>query len=274
LARRVRSLYKRDPRFSWEFLLGARGLDQLFRRYRYLQIAAERDATLVQEVETRVRRIAQERAELTEALSEVAMLRQEKERAQAQLERSRRERLAMLRKIRREKKQHRQAIRELEASEKKLRALLEKLERKRLKARREAGRFARQRGWLIWPVDGEVAKPFGKSRHPVFGTVTFNSGIDIRAPLGAPVRAVFEGTVEFVDWIAGYGRCIIVDHGSGYYTLYAHVGETFVAPGQKVQTGEVIAEVGESGSLVGAGCHFEIRRSKQALNPLEWLRRR
>jgi septal ring factor EnvC (AmiA/AmiB activator) len=103
--------------------------------------------------------------------------------------------------------------------------------------------------------------------------VTYNNGIDIRAPKGAPIRSVATGRVELVDWIVGYGNCIIINHGGGYYTLYAHADNIFVALSQNVAGGEVIAEVGDSGSLNGYECHFEIRKSKQALNPSEWLAR-
>jgi murein DD-endopeptidase MepM/ murein hydrolase activator NlpD len=121
------------------------------------------------------------------------------------------------------------------------------------------------------PVKGEIVRAFGKNRHPRFGTVTFNSGIDIQASPGAPIRAVATGVVEFIDWIAGYGKCIILNHGGGYYTLYAHLSSTFVNKGAKITGGDVIAEVGDSGSLEGFGCHFEIRKSKEALNPMEWF---
>jgi len=103
--------------------------------------------------------------------------------------------------------------------------------------------------------------------------VTFNNGVDIGSTAGAPIRAVASGQVEFVDWIDGYGKCIILNHGGGYYTLYAHVSATFISQGQKIAGGDVIAEVGDTGSLNGFECHFEIRKSKQALNPAEWFAR-
>ena len=84
-------------------------------------------------------------------------------------------------------------------------------------------------------------------------------------------RAVAPGRVEFVDWITGYGNCIILNHGEGYYTLYAHASDIFVAPGQVVARKEVIAEVGDTGSLNGYECHFEIRKAKKALNPSKWF---
>jgi len=82
---------------------------------------------------------------------------------------------------------------------------------------------------------------------------------------------VAKGVVEFMDWIAGYGKCVILNHGQGYYTLYAHVSSLFVQQGREVEQGDVIAEVGDSGSLEGFACHFEIRKSKEALDPMEWF---
>ena len=136
-----------------------------------------------------------------------------------------------------------------------------------------AGEFAELKGKLIRPVKGKVTKKFGQDRHPKFGTVTFNNGINITAAPGSPIRAVAAAKVEFVDWITGYGNCIILNHGGGYYTLYAHAATILVQPGQSVASGQVIAEVGDSGSLNGYECHFEIRKSKEALNPMDWFRK-
>ncbi|MBI4720843.1 MAG: peptidoglycan DD-metalloendopeptidase family protein [Chitinivibrionia bacterium] len=136
-----------------------------------------------------------------------------------------------------------------------------------------AGDFAGLKGRLMRPVDGKIVKPYGASKHPKFGTVTFNSGVDISASDGSPIRAVARGKVEFVDWIAGYGQCLIINHGGGYYTLYAHVSQVFAAPEQVVSAGEVIAEVGDTGSMEGFVCHFEIRKSKEALDPADWFAR-
>ena len=134
-----------------------------------------------------------------------------------------------------------------------------------------AGEFGKLKGSLMRPVEGKITKKFGKDKHPKFGTVTFNNGVNIKAPAGAPIKAVAAGRVEFVDWISGYGNCIILNHGGGYYTLYAHTSQIFVRTGQMVSLGDVIGEVGDSGSLNGYECHFEIRKSKQALDPMKWF---
>jgi septal ring factor EnvC (AmiA/AmiB activator) len=136
------------------------------------------------------------------------------------------------------------------------------------------GDFEALRGKLDPPVRGEVAVSFGKHRHPKFGTVTVSNGVDYRAELGSPVSAVAPGHVEHVSWLTGYGQCVILSHGDGYYTLYAHCGEVFVETGQTVSEGVTIASVGETGSLIGPALHFEIRRGRDALNPADWIRKR
>jgi septal ring factor EnvC (AmiA/AmiB activator) len=157
--------------------------------------------------------------------------------------------------------------------------LIEQLEKRRLAAERGApgepplfGDFSKNRGRLSWPVTGKVARGFGSEKNPRFGTSTFNSGIDIGASFGTPIKAVARARVDYVNWLEGFGKCAILNHGGGFYTLYAHASEISVPVGKDVAAGEVIGRVGDTGSTIGTALHFEIRRGKQALNPLEWLR--
>ena len=121
-------------------------------------------------------------------------------------------------------------------------------------------------------AQGRVARGFGTVKNPRFNTSTYNSGIDIAASFGASISAVAPGRVEYVNWIDGYGKCVILNHGGGYYTLYAHASEITVPVGKEVSAGETIGRVGDTGSTSGTVLHFEIRRGKEALNPLEWFR--
>ena len=82
------------------------------------------------------------------------------------------------------------------------------------------------------------------------------------------------GTVQFVDWYGAYGKTVILDHKGGHYSIYAHLEDVSVAKGKKVQRGEVIATVGDTGSLEGPKLHFEIRKGGRAVDPITWLRRR
>ena len=113
---------------------------------------------------------------------------------------------------------------------------------------------------------------FGRQQNPRFNTATFNSGIDIAAPQGTPFRAVSRGRVDYVSVLEGYGRCAILSHGGGFYTLYAHASEILVSVGKEVAAGEIIGRVGDTGSTIGSALHFEIRQGKTAVNPLDWFR--
>jgi septal ring factor EnvC (AmiA/AmiB activator) len=274
LARRLRQMYKRGPNYKWELMLASPDIQDAVRRYKFTRMVAERDARLIREVAARKSDLQSEQTELTAAMADVVTAAQEHEEEASKLKHSKKERVAVLSRIRNEQSKHAQAIEELNRAQEDLQNLIEQLEEKRLSSDDSftpTGNFADMRGRLPKPVDGPITKKFGKNRHPKFGTVTFNNGVNIKAPAGAPVRAVATGKVEFVDWISGYGNCIILNHGRGYYTLYAHVAEIFVDPGQRVKAREVIAEVGDTGSLNGYECHFEIRKSKEALDPLKWF---
>jgi murein DD-endopeptidase MepM/ murein hydrolase activator NlpD len=172
---------------------------------------------------------------------------------------------------------------ELERNARALAKLLTTLEKRRqdesTKARAEGrnpqpytGDFAKGRGSLDWPVRGTVIGRFGPETHPKYGTTTLNNGIDIQAAMGAPVRAVAKGRVEYTsDDYAGYGEIVILNHGDGYYTLYAHLSDISVSQSQEVTPGQVIGKVGDTGSLKGVELHFEVRKGGSALNPEDWL---
>jgi septal ring factor EnvC (AmiA/AmiB activator) len=274
-ARRVRQLHKRDPNYQWDILLGSDNFQQVLRRYKFTQVIAEQDAALIEEIRGRKLEFEVESAALTESLAEMAVVRNERQNEAEKLKRSKSQRQTMLAQIRTQKSQREEAIKELEKAQQEVKDLIGRLERRGDLPREQLlteSEFAALKGKMIRPVDGRVVRRFGQQKHPKYGTVTFNNGVDIGASRGAPIRAVATGLVEFVDWIDGYGKCIILNHGGSYYTLYAHVSATYVAQGQRVAGGDVIAEVGDTGSLSGYECHFEIRKSKQALNPLEWFR--
>jgi len=278
LAKRLRQMYKRDPHNRFNIVLGSENIQQAVQRYKFSKLIAEQDATLIEEVRYNKLSLERESAELTEALADIVVVRSSRQEEAQRLDRGKRRRETMLAQIRGEKSKREKAIKDLEKSQEELKNLIGNLEERRGELERQglvtAGEFIKLKGQLIRPVEGRILRGFGKIKHPKFGTVTFNNGVDIGAPSGTPVRAVAPGLIEFVDWIDAYGKCIIINHGSGYYTLYAHVSTTFVSNGQQVKHGDVIAEVGDTGSLEGYECHFEIRKSKQALNPLEWFAQR
>ncbi len=273
LGARLRQMYKSDPKFTWEVFLGAKSIDEAVMRYQFMKLIAAQDAGLIDEFKESKRSLELEHARLAESLQEVSELRESRAEETAQLQRSKKQRQTVLAGIRSEKSKHAKAIEDLEAAQAELQALIDDIISRGTSTKDlpPSGEFAAMKGRLLWPVAGKVIRSFGKHTHPKYGTVTMNNGIDIQAPAGAPIIAVAAGVVEFVDWIDAFGKCVILNHGGGYYTLYAHVATTMVSQGQKVGRGQAIAEVGDTGSMEGYVCHFEVRMGRRALNPMEWV---
>lgn len=127
--------------------------------------------------------------------------------------------------------------------------------------------FAQRKGSMTWPVSGNVISQFGEKRQ---GSVTWD-GIRIQAPAGSEVRAVHGGRVMYADWLRGQGMLLVLDHGNGYMSLYAHNDVLLQEPGQWVKPGDVIARTGNSGGEKEPALYFEIRQNGRPVNPRQWL---
>ena len=135
------------------------------------------------------------------------------------------------------------------------------------------GSFTARKGLLKLPVKGNIRNSFGTYRNEKFNTKNFRSGIDISADRGEPVYSVFPGKVLYSSWFKGYGNMLIIDHGGHYYTVYAHVEEIFKKKGEIVEDNEVIATVGDTGSMTGPGLYFEVRYHGKPLDPAKWIKK-
>ncbi len=126
-------------------------------------------------------------------------------------------------------------------------------------------------GYFIWPAEGPLTSGFGPRMHPIAGEVRQHNGIDIGAPYGAPVWAAASGRVLRAGTMGGYGLTVVIDHGDGLSTLYAHQSSLSVAEGDFVQQGAVIGKVGSSGYSTGPHLHFEVRVNGEPVDPLMWF---
>lgn len=124
---------------------------------------------------------------------------------------------------------------------------------------------------FIWPHNAPVVSPYGNRVHPIYGTVRFHSGLDIDAPAGDLVWAAAGGEVIFSGWRDGYGHTVIVDHGGGYTSLYAHFATLLVSEGQSVSAGTHVGTSGMTGTATGEHVHFEIRINGETVNPRPYL---
>lgn len=125
---------------------------------------------------------------------------------------------------------------------------------------------------LRWPTDGEITSPFGY--RVLRGRFRHHSGLDIRAPHGTPVRAAADGLVVFASWRGGYGALVVIDHGGGVRTWYAHNRSIAVKAGTRVAAGQVIARAGDTGHAYGPHTHFELRLGDVPVDPLRYLEAR
>ena len=124
----------------------------------------------------------------------------------------------------------------------------------------------------LWPVEGQVTASFGERIDPFNGEGAFHSGVDISANVGSAVIAPADGAVTFADFLGGYGRAIMVDHGHGISTRYGHLSSFAVTAGQYVHRGDTIGYVGTSGRTTGPHLHYEVRINDVPVNPYKYLR--
>jgi murein DD-endopeptidase MepM/ murein hydrolase activator NlpD len=125
----------------------------------------------------------------------------------------------------------------------------------------------------MWPVEGRLLSSFGQRNDPFSGEGAYHAGVDIAAPSGTPVQATASGTVTQLGGINGYGKLVIVDHGNGYETYYAHLSQINVIEGQQIRRGETIGEVGSTGRATGPHLHYEVRLNNVPVNPYRFLAR-
>jgi len=132
--------------------------------------------------------------------------------------------------------------------------------------------MATSRGRLPVPCAGRVLRRFGDFIHPRFKTRVPHPGLDIGAPLGTPVTAVFDGVVEYAGWMSGYGYTVILSHPGGFFTIYGHLDQVAARKGDASSQGQVLGAVGESASLETTALYFELRQGAKAVDPAPWMK--
>jgi septal ring factor EnvC (AmiA/AmiB activator) len=278
LARRLAEIYKRGALYSFEVMVSAQSFGGLLNRYKYLHIQSRQDRSLVADVERLAAQVERRRQEILQVKTQVDQNRGERE---AELQRYSRlvaERSRRLRETRRDARTTEQRLSTLQRDEARLNDLLAELER----ARRERPRGAPSAGALTtadigkldWPVDGPILTRFG-SEHLESGATIRHNGMYIGASVGSPVKAVESGRVARAQDLGTYGTTMILEHGNGYWSIYARLSSLEVKPGDDVVRGQVIGRVGGENTDEGPHLYFEIRgQDGIALDPADWLKRK
>ncbi len=269
-ANRIRGIYKlryQGRAFHMvNLLLNSGGLSQSINRYQYLRSIMAADQRLIDEIVRQHASKQRRQRQLTEQRQKLHVASQTVRRSKEEIARKREQRRQLLERCRQDKEQYDKAIRELEEQIGKLEQRLGQLssETSNASGARERGISPGDLGKLPWPVVGRQIANLNKA----------SQGITIRAPAGTDIRAVADGVVRQVDWVLGFGNVMILDHGDAYFSIYAHVSETLVDKGTSVTQGQVIAKVGETGSLIGPILYFELWKSQTPLDTQKWLKRK
>jgi murein DD-endopeptidase MepM/ murein hydrolase activator NlpD len=228
------------------------GLDLLRREEERQQVELE---TQRAEVEIELDRLEEERRQLEESL-EAARLAQEEAGRRAEDAR------VLLDRINHEVRAAEQHKQGLEADAARLQTEIAKL----------ASQGGERPGRLAWPVNGPVSSPFGYRVHPIFGLRRLHGGIDIDSDSGTPIAAAESGLVLLAESYGGYGKAVVIDHGGGLTTLYAHQSKLAVSAGDRVERGSVIGYVGCTGFCTGPHLHFEVWEAGNRVDPMRYLR--
>jgi septal ring factor EnvC (AmiA/AmiB activator) len=276
-SRRLVALYKLNQLGQLNFMATADTIYEFFNRKVVLEIILEHDErilTALMDHKTKQRQILKN---LQRQKTKKADLESDLTRHIQSISSQREKRARLLKDIRNKKSLALAAIESLRASANNLNETLSGFKKefpgKKPYMNASHQSFEDLKGLLIMPVTGKIIDLFGPYKNSKFKIVNFRSGINIKAERGEPVRAVYKGVTLFASWFKGYGNLIIIDHGNHYYTLYAHAEELFIQKGAVVEAGEVIATVGDTGSMIGPALHFEVRHHGKPINPLPWIDR-
>jgi septal ring factor EnvC (AmiA/AmiB activator) len=275
MSKRVVALYKTGQVGPLQVLFSSGSLQELMARVTMLRKLLQYDVELVE-------RHARDQAEFDAAKRAAAERALEFEAAAVRLDQrtralgeERATKTELMARVRADRKSERAVLVELEqaarALEETLGAYSESPEG-RSSALADAN-FEQRKGRLSSPVKAPVSKRFGKVVDAEYLTETYRKGIEFGAPAGATVRAVAFGEVRYAGWFRGYGKIIIVDHGSQFFTVSGDLADMSVEVGKVVDEGDTIGSVGDTGSLTGPGLYFEIRRGSEPLDPAKWLGR-
>lgn len=264
---RLRAWQRLSPGRRAELLLSAGGAQEAAHRAAALRLILGHDLAELRGTLAELKVAKSERVEVAALSAELARRGAESLAAGAEAKARRARHTALLAAVREERGLHERAAKELAGAQDHLSAVVVALPAERM----VSTDFSDSRGSLPAPVEGHIEIGFGPILNPRFNTTTLQKGIDFRAPQGTPVRAVHRGRVVHAGWFSGYGNLLIIDHGDGYFTLFAHLATLKPAVNDLVEVGDEVATVGDTGSLKGPYLYFEIRHHGEAIDPALWF---
>ena len=280
--KRVVNTYLKGRVSDLEKVLSSTSWRQAIYRTQYLKIISSIEQKMTNEIEHLLLMINKDKLKLESLLRQSISLKRDKQKQMSSLRKMRIKREKELTRIRQDKSALANYLQEKAAGVKQLETIIKKVLEDKVRFEREdrirqqqealkTKEFNFLKGQLPWPTEGRVISKFGKQWNAQLKTTTDNPGIDIKGQPGSPIRSTVSGVVTTVTYIRGYGTTIIIDHGGGFYTVYSHVTNIQTHVDSEVRSGDVIAYMGDSGSINGSKLHFEVWGKGQKLDPEKWL---
>ncbi len=264
LHRRIRDIYKNGQVNYLDVLLGAKDFNDFVGRMDILKKILAYDNALIQGTKADRETLRKAKEQLEADRAKIVELRKLAAAKREQVAERRQERRGVLNAATYERETAERAYRELIETSRQIEQMIKRIQ----SGEKNIGGST---GTMTWPAEGEITSPFGWRVHPIFGTQRLHTGIDIGSDYGDAIRAADGGVVIHADWMGGYGNAVIIDHGNGISTLYAHNSQLLVDEGQTVAKGQTVARCGSTGYSTGPHLHFEVRQNGSPVNPLNYL---
>ena len=267
LASHIRSVYKMKRKALFEILLSSEDVNMLVDRLYYQKLLLKEDSDKMLCAKRKAQEIAMMKYNIESRKRNLERSVASINNQQAYIKRAIAKNESMINKLRTDRVAYQKAERELERQSHSLESYINKT------AKDSSVHMA---SGFMKPIQGRITSPFGYRTHPIFNTKSFHSGVDIGGPNLGAIRASNSGKVIYSGWYGGYGKVVILDHGTGsngkpITTLYAHMSTIKVSNGTKVQKGDILGYEGTTGYSTGPHCHFEVRINGQPNNPLNYI---
>ena len=267
LAQQLRSAYSTGQHDYLKLVLNQEKSEKVQRSISYYQYLNKARLKEIDKFQVTITQLMQVTTQHQEQVTQLQTLKVSQQQQRKQLSKNKDKRHKTLKSLSAELLSSQQQLAKLKAEEANLTAALQKLTAL-IRAEIDLIGLSKLKRKLSWPVKGRLLRSFGSSKQ---GYLKWK-GVLLGAPIGKQVKTIHNGTILFSDWLKGYGLLIVIDHGNGYMSLYAHNQTLLKSVGDRVETGEPIALVGQSGGQEQAGLYFEIRHQGKAVNPKLWCK--
>lgn len=278
LESRLREIYKRRLTGYLEIMFNSESFSDFLTRFRYIKNILSLDAKVINDIRQQMKRIENNKMNLENREEILSLLKKEVEKEKENIVFSIKAKKSIMNKIESQKEVYLKSLKELEQSSQEIKNIIERIYKQQEEDSGKASQkevpaitLKPKKGILALPVQGKLISEYGRHKNTDFNTYTFNSGIDISAPLGQVVHTAGSGEVIYTGSIKGYGQIIIIDHGGRVTTLYAHLSKILIDIGDKVKKGQLIGQVGDSGGVSSTRLHFEVRVEGKPTDPMNWL---